>query len=192
MCVQLSPDDTFLFTQSVLAPRVLMLYLKRDFDWNICKKKLETLMWGSTNWAWQAGRMVHFSLSHFTAIIHHTARVLPSVWNEWWDMLIPSSVSLVLWLLGTDFDMSLWNDSAWTMLHTYNNNFKLPFLMRLKVSTYSPHFSKFLSHQSIFCASRGVITKESPWCFGTYLVLHLGFSSSVHLLNFALYLRINS
>lgn len=42
--------------------------------------------------AWQAGCMLHSSLSHSTAVIHHAARVLPAVMNDWWDLLIPSSV----------------------------------------------------------------------------------------------------
>ena len=52
---------------------------------------VEALMCGSINLVWQAGRMVHSSLSHFTAVIHHAARVLPAVVNDWWDLLIPSS-----------------------------------------------------------------------------------------------------
>ncbi len=70
---------------------------------------VEALMCGSINLVWQAGRMVHSSLSHFTAVIHHAARVLPAVMNDWWGLLIHCfNVPRVL-IVGANFDMSLWN-----------------------------------------------------------------------------------
>lgn len=49
-------------------------------------------MCGSINTVWQGGHVVHSSLSYFTTAIHHAARVLPAVMNDWWDLLIPSSI----------------------------------------------------------------------------------------------------
>lgn len=58
---------------------------------NAHHKVKEALMCCSINLVWQAGCMVHSSLSHSTAVIHHAARVLPAVVNDWWDLRIPSS-----------------------------------------------------------------------------------------------------
>lgn len=58
---------------------------------NAHHEMVEALMCGGINLVWQAGRMLHSSLSHSTAVIHHAARLLPAVMNDWWDLLIPSS-----------------------------------------------------------------------------------------------------